>query len=227
MNSDDKTVDREMLLAEFAALRAQISQRVSMQWNIFALQLAAAGVVFSFALSNPSHTGFLLILPVITYALSGRYVSQYFGIQTAAQYIREELEVRAKGKLHWEAWNRVQPPKVPTLNWLNPLLLVFPGPAVVALAWVAPYVWASHNTSGGKRVLIVMIWLVGALVTALSIHLITRILSKHWHRSWRQRVNEHAALNNNPDNVISAETTPGRGKTGDQNPPAPGQEAEA
>jgi hypothetical protein len=72
MNSDNNAVDREMLLAEFAALRAEILQRTSLQWNIFALQLTAAGVVFSFALSSPSHTAFLLILPVITYALTGR-----------------------------------------------------------------------------------------------------------------------------------------------------------
>ena len=184
MNSDDDATDGEMLLAEFAALRAEILQRTNMQWNIFALQLTAAGVVFSFALSNPSHTGFLLILPVITYALTGRYVSQYFGVQYAGAYIREVLEVRSKGKLNWEAWIRVQPPKVRALNWLNPLLIAFPGPAVIALASVTPYVWTSHNTSVGKRILLVTIWLLGVLITALSIRLITNIVSRHWPRAY-------------------------------------------
>lgn len=210
MNNDDGTVDREMLLAEFATLREEILQRSNMQWNIFALQLTAAGVVFSFALSNPSHTGFLLILPMISYALTGRYVSQYLGVQKVGRYIREVLEVRAKGELQWETWNRAQPHRVhsqraQTLSWLNPLLLAFPGPAVIALAWVAPYVWTNHNTSTGKRFLIVIIWLVGVLVTALAIQLITRIVSRYWSLPWRQRSKEFSVHDSKPDDAISAE----------------------
>ncbi|MGH3194850.1 MAG: hypothetical protein ACRDNT_02715, partial [Streptosporangiaceae bacterium] len=85
-----------------------ILQRQNIQWNTFALQLTAAGVVFSFALSNPSHTGFLLILPVVTYALTGRYVSQSIGTEKVGIYIREVLDVKLKGQLHWEEWNKTQ-----------------------------------------------------------------------------------------------------------------------
>jgi hypothetical protein len=53
--------------------------------------LIAAGVIFSFALSNPAHAGFLLILPLTTYAFAGRYVAQYFGTQNVGAYIREVL----------------------------------------------------------------------------------------------------------------------------------------
>jgi hypothetical protein len=187
MGNDNRAADREMLLAEFAALRAEISQRSSLQWNIFAFQLTAAGVVFSFALSNSSHTGFLLILPVVSYALAGRYVSQSLSIQTIGSYIREVLEVRAKGELHWETWIKTHPPrKHLILTLVNPYYLVFPGPAVIALAWVAPYIWESH-TSAGKRVLIVIIWFIGIVVTALSIQMITHIQARFWRRAWRQR----------------------------------------
>jgi hypothetical protein len=106
MNNNNNAADRETLLAEYGSLRTEILQRSNMQWNIFALQLTAAGVVFSFALSNPSHTGFLLILPVVSYVLAGRYVSQSLGIQKAALYIREVLEVKTGGELNWETWNR-------------------------------------------------------------------------------------------------------------------------
>jgi hypothetical protein len=177
-----------MILAEFAALRAEIIQRMSMQWNMFALQLTAAGVVFSFALSNPSHTGFLLILPVVTYALTGRYVSQFLGTQKVGTYIREVLEVKAKGQLHWEEWNRAQPAMARTLTWLNPLFLAFPGVSLIALVWVAPYIWASHSASVGKRVLMVIIWFIGIVITALSFQLINRIASKHWDRTLQQRL---------------------------------------
>ena len=167
---------------------AEILQRSSLAWHVLALQLTAAGVIFSFALSNPSHTGFLLILPVITYALTGRYAAQYLGTENIGNYIREVIEVRANGELHWEEWNRAQPSTARTLTWLNPLFLVFPGVAVTALAWVAPYVWTSHNTGVGERVLIVLIWLVGIIITALSFHLSARIVSRHWNRNLRTKV---------------------------------------
>lgn len=61
-------------LTEFSALRSEILQRSSVNYSIFALQLAAGGVVFSFALSGAGRTGFLLILPVVTYALASRYI---------------------------------------------------------------------------------------------------------------------------------------------------------
>jgi hypothetical protein len=220
MNSDNNAVDREMLLAEFAALRAEILQRTSLQWNIFALQLTAAGVVFSFALSSPSHTAFLLILPVITYALTGRYVSQYMAVQKVGIYIREVLEVRAKGELQWESWNRYQPPRVRALNWLNPLLIAFPGPAIIALASVAPYVWTSQNASVGRRVLLVIIWLVGVVVTALSVQLTTRVISRHWNRSWQQRLKERSGISDMPGNTAPAETLLNQEQAGDPDAPA-------
>jgi hypothetical protein len=151
-----------------------------MQWNMFALQLTAAGVVFSFALSNPSHTGFLLILPVITYALTGRYVGHFISTQKLATYIREVLEVRAHGQLNWETWHKSQPTASLVLTWLNPLFLMFPGVAVTAILWVVPYVWVGHSAATGERVLIITIWLVDVAITALSFQLIGRIASRHW-----------------------------------------------
>jgi hypothetical protein len=178
MNKRSGPVDRAMVMAEYDALRAEILHRFSLQWSMFALQLTAAGVVFSFSLSNPSHTGFLLILPLITYALTGRYVNQFFSVQRIARYIRDVIEVKMNGDLYWETWLRLQPPRRKTLSWLNPLLLVFPGVAVIALAWVTPYVWAGSNASTSKRVLIVTIWLIGIIVTAVSFRLISRIVSE-------------------------------------------------
>ena len=176
--------DRDMILAEYPALRAEILQRSSLQWNMFALQLTAAGVVFSFALSNSTHTGFLLILPVVSYVLTGRYVSQVLGTQNAAAYIREVLEPRTDGTLHWETWNRSLRPRARILTFLNPLFLAFPGVSVIALAWVAPFVWAGHDV--GKRILVAIIWLIGLVVTGLSVQLIARVVSRHWNPGWRQ-----------------------------------------
>ena len=96
MNQNSNPVDRKTVIAEFVALREEILQRSNLQWNIFALQLTATGVVFSFALSDPSHASILLILPVIAYALAGRYVFQGFNIDKIATYIREVLDVKMK-----------------------------------------------------------------------------------------------------------------------------------
>lgn len=104
MTQDNEHADREMLLAEFSALRAEMTNRQNLHWNVFALQLTAAGVIFSFALSNSNRTGFLLILPVITYALTGRYVSQYLGVRNMATYIRDVLNEKSNGNFGWEHW---------------------------------------------------------------------------------------------------------------------------
>jgi hypothetical protein len=117
MSQNGNSADRDAVIAEFTALRAEILQRSDTQWNVLALQLTATGVIFSFALSNSSHIGSLLILPVITYALTGRYVSQAFGTDKIAKYIREVLDVKMKGAFQWEAWQRTQPPLVRTLTW--------------------------------------------------------------------------------------------------------------
>lgn len=183
MSQDDDSVRRQINLAEFAALRAEIDNRANLSWNIFALQLTAAGVIFSFALSNPNHTGFLLILPLTTYAFTGRYLSQYLGNDEIGTYIREVLSPKMNGELLWEDWRRGRPARGPkSLTWLNPLIIAFPGVATLALVWVAPYVWASANTSAAKRTLVVAIWFLGILVTALSFQLIIRIVSRHWRR---------------------------------------------
>jgi hypothetical protein len=71
----------QVSLAEFSALRDEILQRVSNQWVIYALQLTASGVVISFSLTNRDRTGFLLIIPVMAYALLGQYVANHYAIQ--------------------------------------------------------------------------------------------------------------------------------------------------
>lgn len=189
MNRDNNSDDRQAVLAEFTALRAEILQRSSILWNVFALQLAATGAVFSFALSSHSHIGFLLILPVITYALSGRYASQLLGTELIGTYIREVLDVRANKELQWEKWQRSQQLNERSLTRL-PLLLVFPGVAVTALVWVAPYVWANHDMSSGQRALITIIWFVDIGLTAWSFKLVVGIVSR------RRRPNLTAKTNN-------------------------------
>jgi hypothetical protein len=54
MPEDDDSVRRQINLAEFAALRAEIDSRANLSWNIFALQLTAAGVNLQLRFKQPS-----------------------------------------------------------------------------------------------------------------------------------------------------------------------------
>jgi hypothetical protein len=195
MNTVDNTVnntdDRQTVIAEFTALRGEILQRSSILWNVFALQLAAAGAVFSFALSSRSHIEFLLILPVIAYALSARYASQMLGIERIGKYINEVLDDKANKLLNWEKWQASKSPNERNLTWtwLHPLFLVFPGVAVAALIWVAPYVWAGHDTWTGHRVLLTVIWFVDIAVTLVSMYLVARIVVNSWRWSLATKTN--------------------------------------
>ena len=83
MTADDIT--RECVLAEFTALRQEVERRRSLQHNLFVLQLTFSAAVFSFALADQKRVLLLLIVPVVTYMLCGRFVSQHYGILHAGQ----------------------------------------------------------------------------------------------------------------------------------------------
>src|ERR1017187_7045855 len=102
--SKDESYSLEACLAEFSALRDEILQRFATNWSVFALQLTAAAVIFSFALSSSGRTGFLLILPLTTYALAGRFMGNLLAINSIGTYIREVLGPRTRGALYWEDW---------------------------------------------------------------------------------------------------------------------------
>ena len=170
----------EACLAEFSALRAELLQRIANNWNIFALQLTAAGVIFSFALSSSGRTGFLLILPLTTYALAGRYKANLFAINSIGTYIREILGPRTQGALYWGDWLRKHP-QVHTLVLLNPLFLAFPGVSVIALVWVAPYVWVQNYGSNARQPLLIAVWFLAVILTGISFHTIGRG-SQYWSR---------------------------------------------
>ena len=94
-------------LAEFKALRQEIERRSKIQYNLFALQLTTAGVIFSFALSggHSNRSALLLIIPVSSWMLCAEYVDQIYGQRIAGKYIREQLNMRCvPGALGWEEW---------------------------------------------------------------------------------------------------------------------------
>lgn len=71
-------------LAEFAALRSEIENRVQCQQGFQTLQITAIAAIFSFALSQARYIGILLTVPAISYLFCGRFVAQHHGIMRIA-----------------------------------------------------------------------------------------------------------------------------------------------
>ena len=182
-------------LAEFTALRAEILQSLQIQWNSFALQLTATGAIFSFALSSSSRTGLLLILPVVTYALSNYWVNNLTTLERIGRYIRDDLSGRVPGELKWERWlkedhagkhrqdlsgDKDKPSRLHSflgklVRWARkknlpylPFPYIFPATSLAALAWTIPYIFSSNHVSDVTRSFLVIVWVFDFVITALS-----------------------------------------------------------
>jgi len=159
-------------LAEFTALRSEALQAFSTQWNTVALQLTATSVVFSFALTNRSRTGFLLIIPVVCYVLNGRYLRAERLVQLMGNYIMADLSPRVNGGLRWEYWLRDRPSPKQILRWSAHGPLIFSAISIFALVWVVPYMLSARSLSTFNRVLLELIWITGLALTLLSTYMI-------------------------------------------------------
>jgi hypothetical protein len=126
-------------LAEFTVLRQEIERRSNTQQILFTLQITISGAMFSFALTGQGRSYFLLIIPISTYILTGRYVIQHYGIVYAGEYIREVLATTVAGGLGWERWLINHRRKhLFFLEWVDPRYMTYPGVALLALTWIAP-----------------------------------------------------------------------------------------
>lgn len=169
----DRELTVQAALAEFTALRSESIQNQSMQWNIVAFQLTATAVLFSFSLTNHSRTGFLLIVPLVSYVLSARYLKSYWAFLQIGKYIREDLSKRVPdGALYWETWWKDN--EIPKSGFVRTLVSFGSGPATfpiiagVALAWTFPYIHSPHNFSETTRWILGIVWLLDLTATAIS-----------------------------------------------------------
>lgn len=168
----EKELSAQAALAEFATLRSEALQAFSMQWNIIALQLTTTGVLVSFSLSNRSRTGFLLIIPVVSYILNGRYLRSERLVVLIAAYIVDELSPRVPGGLNWEKWLRSRPAPNQILRWLAHGPLVFAMISIATLAWTVSYIRNSGQLSSDNRWMLSVIWLLDLILIMISIYTI-------------------------------------------------------
>ncbi|AXO36971.1 hypothetical protein AB0K27_08765 [Micromonospora echinospora] len=161
-------------LAEYQSLRAEIDSRAKFQQQILALQLTLTSAIVAFALSSPGLLPVLLIVPLSSYLLCGRYVGQRTAMRWTTRYINEELAPRVPGGLGWAAWSQANRRPARVLDWFIPLLICFPGAGVLALGWT---LWPTFtHRHAGAVVGLGTVWTVGLLATGLSIYLLTGVL---------------------------------------------------
>ena len=167
----DKELIAQAALAEFTALRTEALQAISMEWTIIAFQLTATGVLFSFALTNSSRTGFLLIVPIVSYVLSGRYLRNDASFILIGKYIRTDLSQRVPDGLHWEEWYKkvLFPKQVKALQSLSYGPALFSLISIVSLAWVFPYTWSENKISAFSLSMVRIVWVLDSAATVISI----------------------------------------------------------
>jgi hypothetical protein len=167
--------DVQVLLAEYAGLRAEIERRTNLQWSVFALQLASAGAITSVAISTAGNLALLLMIPVSSYMLGSRYILHDFHIKLIRRYLRDESDLR--DVLGWERWRReelsgvVGKRRFGVLGWnvLHPTRMAFEGVAILALLAVlvaVSFLWTSRAPGWGVVAGGVAGWVLGAAVTA-------------------------------------------------------------
>lgn len=174
--------DREIVLAEYTSLRQEIDARAGRQHNILTTQLFVAGAIFSYVLSNDDRAAVLLILPVTSYLLLGRFADQQHAMTRISTYIRDDLSRRAGGELRWDRWLQDHPREHIVSSWMVPMLLVFPGTALLALAGSTVHILTSPI--GPSRWVYGAAWAVELLITATSVLIILRIIRLSRGRWW-------------------------------------------
>jgi hypothetical protein len=170
--------DREYdgALAEFATLRTEIDSRSKFQQQILALQLTLTSTIFALGLSRPVPVGILMIVPLSSYLLCGRFVGQRTAIRWASRYIVERLSPRVPGGLGWTRWTAENRRPDRLFDWFIPLIICFPGASLLALGWTANLVFGTSHAVW-VTVGLIVVWLAGLFAAAMSVYLLSRVFA--------------------------------------------------
>ncbi|MGW4527638.1 hypothetical protein [Amycolatopsis sp. NPDC004378] len=145
-----------IMLAEYSALRSETERRSTIQWSVFALQIASAGAIISVAIASATQFVLLLVVPLSSYMLGNRYLLHDFHLKLIHRYIRDDLNPRLSGNLLWQSWRdeqlkrETEPRRWFTATGWNPghpTQLAFAGIAALALAGAliaGIFLWATR-----------------------------------------------------------------------------------
>lgn len=174
----DRNLVINVALAEYTALRAEVTNRISGQDTMLNLYMTATAAIFGLALSGHANSLILLILPLLSAAARLLYHNHNLYIKLVSAYIRDQLrpliidhlgEPRLLGwqqqsaEYHRGPWRR-------RLAHPAGLALLFPIPAAAALALVVPRLaspWTWLAWSSGWLLLLAQVVLTNRRVSSV------------------------------------------------------------
>jgi hypothetical protein len=142
----DKNLIINVALAEYTALRAEVTNRISGQDTMLSLYMTATAAIFGFSLSGHANSLILLVLPLLSAAVRLLYHNHNQYIRLVSAYINDQLRplitdcVSEPRLLGWQQRTAEyhRGPRRHRLAHPVGLALLFPVPAAVALVLVVP-----------------------------------------------------------------------------------------
>lgn len=159
-------------LAEYAALRAEILQYNQQHHQLYALHLTITGAILSVAITRTTFSEVTLIIPIVSYMLFLRFLSNGVQIYRAARYINEELSPRVPGGLGWESWLR-SAGRYSSKPATVVRLFTFSGTSLLGLIWAFEAAFFRTNAATTQAALVTL-WVVELISVAHQVYLITK-----------------------------------------------------
>jgi hypothetical protein len=145
-SSPDKNLVTNVALAEYTALRAEVTNRINGQDTLLSLYMTATAAIFGLALSGHANSLILLVLPLLSAAARLLYHNHNVYIRLASAYINDQLRplvTEHLGEPRLLRWGQQvaayhRGPWRHRLAHPAGLALLFPVPAAMALVLAVP-----------------------------------------------------------------------------------------
>ena len=164
-----------VLLAEYAALRAEIVSRLNAQATTFGVTLTAVGVVGGIVLTGKASRDLLLVIPILAPSLGLFFVDHMRHMALLGLYIRGDLWEALRQELsgrslpswehRWAAYNDMSQHRTPSSYLLFALVVVVPPGAVFFLSAVICLVITASRAFDTTAHAV--IWVLGCVLTIL------------------------------------------------------------
>jgi hypothetical protein len=171
---DDESVV-PILLAEYAALRAEVVARLNSQATTFGVTLTAVGVVAGIVLTGKASRELLLVIPVLAPSLGLFFIDHMRHMALLGLYIRGDLWEVLRRELagrplpswehRWAAYNDMSQHRKLSSYLLFALVVVVPPGAVFFLSSVICLVFTASQAFDTTPYAVV--WVLGCVLTVL------------------------------------------------------------
>jgi hypothetical protein len=152
---EDKPVIMNALLGEFNAIRAEIIFRATSQATLIQINIAAAGTVAVFALSDKTHALTMIVIPILSPVLGILWLDHDATIMKLGGFIKSELKSAYKRVVanfefpdyesYAETKDALPVPRFAILNFTVAVFATFGVLPVAALLYVVYQFYQSNN----------------------------------------------------------------------------------